>query len=557
MPAASFDVLEITDRDRQRLPGVEPLVRTRADLRLRVLRMQGTVLTGDRWPLVEQWVAKSLVSFQGVSRCEDLCEFLGLERDYLDQGIQELVASGQVVDSTAGLSAKPSLRVEVEKGSFRRSKPVECHVLWNEATGEMFLPATGSELDDARVVADRALSEDLRKDAERLVTSAKGEWDGQAVQDITVAEQLELCCGVDIIGFLDSGVSSWGWEIFDENGDEPRMDLRKNCADIGIVEFLRVAVADAVGGVEEEEPELEVPEWVGSAGSLPAVATVQMDSPSAQKRLIELIDGAQQEILLSFPWVKAPAVRRLQLLERLQAAVNRGVAIVLCYGIDEVEARENSHVDVLEQLSRIKGDYGRPGVAVRWLGRFHTKETFVDRAHYLFGSHNLLSYHDAGDDSGGGIRREETMWIREPAVIERAFDRFAEYFRQRCTDGLASLRRKSFRSSDAWIDAWQADLQLGLQPEDFQRALSACPSSDVEMITAVKLALLGIDAMVDQSHRERAAAQLGEWLGERVERSKDAEQLRGKIGRALATSGEGRPRFILALQTVNNAVGMR
>ncbi|MBO3459732.1 hypothetical protein G7B40_033830 [Aetokthonos hydrillicola Thurmond2011] len=120
---------------------------------------------------------------------------------------------------------------------------------------------------------------------------------------------------------------------------------------------------------------------------------VQLRDAEISQTFSEILNSAQREILIYSPWVSQTLVDAA-FLHSLQEVANRGVWILIGYGISSEEENEDKPIssDLEQKLQGIKTPEGLSAVQVFWLGDSHVKEVIVDQNIYLCGSHTWLSY---------------------------------------------------------------------------------------------------------------------------------------------------------------------
>ncbi|MBR8833612.1 MAG: hypothetical protein DSM106950_06120 [Stigonema ocellatum SAG 48.90 = DSM 106950] len=174
---------------------------------------------------------------------------------------------------------------------------------------------------------------------------------------------------------------------------------------------------------------------------------VQLRDGQISKAFSEVLNSAQQEILIYSPWVNQAVVDE-EFLQLLQKLVNRGVWILIGHGISRLQENEDRPIppDVEEKLLAVKTPDGLPALQVFWLGDSHVKEVIVDRTIHLCGSHNWLSYR------GDHLPRGESVYkVTILNQVQEAYEFLAHRFNN--------------HAQKLWNNALQnLDSQLAVQP---------------------------------------------------------------------------------------------
>ncbi|MBD2560842.1 MULTISPECIES: phospholipase D-like domain-containing protein [Nostoc] len=138
----------------------------------------------------------------------------------------------------------------------------------------------------------------------------------------------------------------------------------------------------------------------------------------------EVLNSAKSQILIYSPWVNQ-AVFNEKFLNLLQKLANRGVRILIGYGIARLQEDEDKPIppEVEKKIRAIKTPHGLPSAQVFWLGDSHVKEVIVDKEIYICGSHNWLSYR--GDYLPQG---ESVYKVTIPHQVQEAYEFLANRF---------------------------------------------------------------------------------------------------------------------------------
>lgn len=154
---------------------------------------------------------------------------------------------------------------------------------------------------------------------------------------------------------------------------------------------------------------------------------VQLRDVEIRPAFLTALQEAQEQIIIYSPWVNEQVMDEdfLALLEQL---VQRGVRILIGYGIERNEGREERPIPATLQhrLRTIRTAEGTPGVIAEWLGNSHAKEIVIDRKVHFSGSQNWLSYR------GDRFPRGETVYkVTIAAEVEKAYNHLAHRFMER------------------------------------------------------------------------------------------------------------------------------
>ncbi len=157
----------------------------------------------------------------------------------------------------------------------------------------------------------------------------------------------------------------------------------------------------------------------------PAAGTsLQLRDMEIRPAFLKALQEAQELIIIYSPWMNEQVVDNefISLLEKL---VQRGVRILIGYGIGHDEKREDRPVplSLLHRLQAVQTPEGTPGIIAEWLGNSHAKEVIIDHKIHFSGSHNWLSYR------GDRFPRGETVYqVTLATEVEKAYDYLAQRF---------------------------------------------------------------------------------------------------------------------------------
>lgn len=253
-----------------------------------------------------------------------------------------------------------------------------------------------SEKDDDKVITFEARS------FENKVVPIVGEWLDAQLQQGKLS--LKTFCGLnDEMFLLDEGLH--GVESVDELSVEPEFEER-------LEEIHQQAVTQQ--RLKQEGQTVEA-----IAGT-----SLQLRDKEIRPAFLKALQEAQELIIIYSPWMNEQVVDSefISLLEKL---VQRGVRILIGYGIGHDEKREDRPVplSLLHRLQAIQTPEGTPGVIAEWLGNSHAKEVIIDHKTHFSGSHNWLSYR------GDRFPRGETVYqVTIATQVEKAYDYLAQRF---------------------------------------------------------------------------------------------------------------------------------
>ncbi|MEH1841388.1 MAG: hypothetical protein V7L20_22190 [Nostoc sp.] len=144
---------------------------------------------------------------------------------------------------------------------------------------------------------------------------------------------------------------------------------------------------------------------------------IQLRNGQINLAFLEILNLAKSQIIIYSPWLNE-AVFNEEFLTLLQKLANRGVWILIGYGIARRQEDEDKSISVVQKkLRALKTPDGLPSVQVFWLGDSHVKEVIVDKEIYLCGSHNWLSYR------GDYLPRGELVYkVTIPAQVQEAYE---------------------------------------------------------------------------------------------------------------------------------------
>lgn len=173
----------------------------------------------------------------------------------------------------------------------------------------------------------------------------------------------------------------------------------------------------------------------GQVIEVTAGISLQLRDSEIRPAFLEALQEAHELIIIYSPWMNEQVVDD-EFISLLQKQVQKGVRILIGYGIGRDESREDRPVspDLLQRLQDVQTPEGTPGIIAEWLGNSHAKEVIVDRKVHFSGSHNWLSYR------GDRFPRGETVYkVTITAQVEKAY----HYLAQRFIEHAENLWRKT------------------------------------------------------------------------------------------------------------------
>ena len=152
--------------------------------------------------------------------------------------------------------------------------------------------------------------------------------------------------------------------------------------------------------------------------------SLQLRDSEIRPAFLKALQESQELIIIYSPWMNEQVVDD-EFIALLKRQVQKGVRILIGYGIGRIESREDRPVspELLQRLQEVQTPEGTPGIIAEWLGNSHAKEVIVDRKVHFSGSHNWLSYR------GDRFPRGETVYqVTLPTEVEKAYHYLAQRF---------------------------------------------------------------------------------------------------------------------------------
>ena len=453
------------------------------------VREEATIYYTEERPfdVLEQFVVRCIVELAPITDPAQIATVLGLgKQTFIAPIMDELARMKLTEEDEAGIHPSAELKEAHEKGVW-----VEQHM---RSIANVCNPFSGERFSDRSMVSKPSTDLHVRNIPEsKLGKESLAAWaiseDG-ILRDTEISKiELEpyevVAKEYHAIIFEDHLSSSWGWEPYDPDRTEISVGMRPALEQQG-------ATPAAKQLLEKGGHTVLAPTRNGNTGRVDFDALSKRDigkteyihrysTVEAADRINEMIAAANEEILISFPWIKGPALT-FQLLKALETALTKGVFLYIGYGISKSEAEEDSHSDAIEQLQALSKVH-KGEVSVLWTGESHVKEIVVDRAHYMGGSFNRLSFRGDANRSTGNVRRESMIHTNNPDVVESCIQEFVPILREAI---FQKAQDESLSSYAEWRTAWRPLFRLGGDYEHVEAALSKLPNTGKKRLTAVE-----------------------------------------------------------------------
>ncbi len=164
--------------------------------------------------------------------------------------------------------------------------------------------------------------------------------------------------------------------------------------------------------------------------NIEAGTAVQLRGGKISQELANILDSAKHQVLIYSPWISARVVND-RFIKRLQKLANKGVGILIGYGIAKSEEAEDRKVpkEVKKKLEAVLTPEGIPAVQFFWLGGSHAKELIVDQKIHLLGSNNLLSFR------ASSVLWDESVYkVTIPEQVQQAYEFYARRFKAKAEE---------------------------------------------------------------------------------------------------------------------------
>ena len=211
-----------------------------------------------------------------------------------------------------------------------------------------------------------------------------------------------------------------------------------------------------------------------------AGTAVQLRGGKISQELANILDSARHQVLIYSPWISARVIND-RFIKRLQKLANKGVWILIGYGIAKSEKEEERPIpeQVKEKLQAVLTPEGVPAVQVFWLGDSHAKELIVDQKTHLLGSNNFLSFR-----ASSGLWDESVYKVTIPGQVQQAYEFYARRFQLKAQElWNNSLENKNVELAIQALCLWGA---LGME----EMALSQIKANNWQELCPVWISIV-------------------------------------------------------------------
>jgi len=439
--------------------------------------------------VLEQFVVRCLVELDPVGSVEEISEILGLGDDrFVAPTVDDLNRMDLIKINDYGYHVTEELEKANDEGVWidQYNHTITCSS--NPFTGRRYDGRPPFLNEGHELEVDALPSSELgRQEFEQWVVGDAGPLHGADVTRVEFRNRSVLWQPFHLLILEDHHDDTWGWEPYDPSKGEVVASYRYACQFLGATEAAHDLLVESPSGDEAiVAPSAAADDQTVQAENVPDRTLAQQEfvrrygTREAADRINETIGGAKEEVLISFPWIKGPALTS-DLLEVLTEALQAGVFLYVGYGIGQSAEGEDSHPDAIERLRSL--DQNTEGVSrVVWTGTSHVKEIVVDRNEYMGGSFNRLSFRGDPDQETGTVRRESMIHTNCQEVIENSVREFVPILRNAVA---SQIQLGSIQAYSVWRKAWRPLFRLGPRPEDVRMALSTLPSTGRKVVSAV------------------------------------------------------------------------
>lgn len=213
-------------------------------------------------------------------------------------------------------------------------------------------------------------------------------------------------------------------EIIAQRADEIELATMRSLTE-GYREQLAALNAQSTSATEDQRASLD--EQVATvAAKLDAAETALHDTPvrvlevhEHAPLLAEAMAGVESRLMIVSPWIKAAVVTR-EFVDRLRTLLERGVHVVIGYGIGDRRDTLPRDKNAEKQLQQLADDYAN--FHFRRLGDTHAKVLIADGRYAVVSSFNWLSFRG---DPNRPFRDERGTYIALESEVNRLWD---DYF---------------------------------------------------------------------------------------------------------------------------------
>jgi hypothetical protein len=188
----------------------------------------------------------------------------------------------------------------------------------------------------------------------------------------------------------------------------------------------RISPAEAASAAQTVEAPVQ--EEQGSDEGGPA-ASRRLRVWEHRPAMIKAITDAHERVMIVSPWITAEATDN-EVINAIEAALQRGVNIFIGYGITDDTSRERDRPPdprVMDKLRRFERSRRLRGRLIVKRLQTHEKIFLKDDDTYIVGSFNWLSFRG---DRQRGLRRESSELICEPTTVRARWDELIVDFQQ-------------------------------------------------------------------------------------------------------------------------------
>lgn len=443
-----------------------PLVREEATVEIR----QERALT-----VLEEFTVRAILEVEPLNSAADISDLLGLgQPGFVEPLMGRLERTGLLSRTAKGhFAPEPGLADRYARRAWVETVETHLSCFLDPLTGQRSVSVDGVVETEPREVGT--------PDTDGLAswaTSPEGplaSTNRHEIQSVTFTNrQAGLGLPCSLIVCADASEGTWWWEPFLPGSDRIAVELRDACRAMGADDAARALVQHRSEEVPPEPPAgSAAASRVASLVESPSISVKRYGTAEAGKEIVRRIGAARREVIVSFPWIKAGALTP-DLLGAFQKALAAGASVYVAFGIAQREEDEDSHPDAIRRLASLKAANTGERIHVVWVGHSHAKEVVVDRAHYLGGSFNRLSFRGDPDAQSGIVRRESMIYTNEADVVEEARSSVVTVLQERLRHAATSA---PIPDAKAWWSLWNPVLKLGLAPGILNDALAGAPVS--------------------------------------------------------------------------------
>lgn len=440
--------------------------------------------------VLEEFIIRCLVELKPVQGSGEVSEILGLGDDrFVEPIIGELDRMQLLETDEEGYRPTDELEEANKKGIWVDQYEQEITCTCNPFTGKRvggqlhFLEKENSA--PTNNLPEEELGEGKFK---QWLVGDSGPLRGADITRVEFKRREVLWQPVHLLLFEDHHESTWGWEPYAPNRGNVVVSYRSACESFDATEaaqsYLSSEISDSslVATTEPSKKRSTELEPLSDRRNLAQKEFVRRyGTKEAAGRINRSISDAESEVLISFPWIKKPALTSA-LTGALESTLEDGAFVYIGYGISGSKDKENTHHDAIRELRSL--DSNQDGsIRVVWTGESHVKEIVIDRHEYIGGSFNRLSFRGDPDQETGNIRRESMIHTNASSVVENSVREFVPCLK----NGLAKQASQcEFESYSKWRRKWRPLFRLGARSNDVESALRALPNTGRKRVSAIR-----------------------------------------------------------------------